>query len=142
MPFKVNNPLLSHLAVLILLSAIRQTASTWEVSESQGEVSALKHYRNFNPGLELNQNDRLKKNLVSMLVRTFLERIQWRLDIIQFDIVINFLGHWRRWCSWCRCSKDIVFLESFRFGHIEKTAWLEIQGKFQNSWRHNLVTKQ
>lgn len=76
MPFKVNNSLLSHLAVLILLSAIGLTASTWEVSESQGEVSALKHYRNFNPGLELNHNDRLKKNLVSMLVRTFLERIQ------------------------------------------------------------------
>lgn len=76
MPFKVNNSLLSHLAVLILLSAIGLTASTWEVSESQVEVSALKHYRNFNPGLELNHNDRLKKKLVPMLVRSFLERIQ------------------------------------------------------------------
>ena len=76
MPFKVNNSLLSHLAVLILLSAIGLTASTWEVSESQVEVSALKHYRNFNPSLELNHNDRLKKKLVPMLVRSFLERIQ------------------------------------------------------------------
>ena len=39
LPFKANYPLLPYLA-----------ASTWEVSELQVEVSALKHYRNFNPG--------------------------------------------------------------------------------------------
>ena len=31
---------------------------------------------------------------------------------------------------------------SWVFGHMEKTAWLEIQGQFQNLWRHNLVNKQ
>ena len=76
MPFKVNYSLLSHLAVLILLSAIGLTASTWEVTESQVEVSTLKYDRNFNPGLELNHNDLLKKKLVLVLVRSFLERIQ------------------------------------------------------------------
>ena len=39
LPFKANYPLLPYRA-----------ASTWEVSELQVEVSALKHYRNFNPG--------------------------------------------------------------------------------------------
>ena len=49
LPFKANYPLLPHLVVLLLLSAIGLAASTWEVSELQVEVSALKH-RNFNPG--------------------------------------------------------------------------------------------
>ena len=76
MLFKVNYLLLPHLVVLTLPPATELRASTWEVSESQVEVSSLKHYRDFNPGLELNHNDRLKKKLVPMLVRSFLERIQ------------------------------------------------------------------
>ena len=31
---------------------------------------------------------------------------------------------------------------SWLFGHAEKTAWLEREGQFQNSWRHNFVKKQ
>ena len=31
---------------------------------------------------------------------------------------------------------------SWLFGHVEKTAWLEGEGLFQNSWRRNLVNKQ
>ena len=28
---------------------------------------------------------------------------------------------------------------SWLFGHVEKKTWLERQGWFQNSWRHNLA---
>ena len=31
---------------------------------------------------------------------------------------------------------------SWLLGHVEKTVWLEREGWFQNSWRHNLVNKQ
>ena len=31
---------------------------------------------------------------------------------------------------------------SWLFGHVGKTAWLERQYEFQNSWRHSLVSKQ
>ena len=34
--------------------------------------------------------------------------------------------------------KDLSLL----FRHVEKTAWLERKGKFQNLWRHSLVNKQ
>ena len=43
--------------------------------------------------------------------------------------------------------KARFFLQIFKvlswlFRHVEKTAWLEGQGLFQNLWRHNLVNKQ
>ena len=31
---------------------------------------------------------------------------------------------------------------SWLFGHVGKTAWLERQDEFQNSWRYNLFNKQ
>ena len=43
--------------------------------------------------------------------------------------------------------KALVVLKIFKFlswlfGHVEETAWLERDGWFQNSWRHNLFNKQ
>ena len=43
--------------------------------------------------------------------------------------------------------KAFFILKIFKFlsgllGDVEKTAWLEKKGKFQNLWRHNLVKKQ
>ena len=31
---------------------------------------------------------------------------------------------------------------SWIFGHVEKTAWLEIKGWYWNLWRHSLVNKE
>ena len=36
----------------------------------------------------------------------------------------------------------ILKLLSWVFGHVEKRAWVERWGEFQNSWRDNLVNKQ
>ena len=43
--------------------------------------------------------------------------------------------------------KDLFVLKIFKFlswlfGHVEKTALWEMQGQFQNLWRHSLVSEQ
>ena len=38
-------------------------------------------------------------------------------------------------------TRYLSFCHDF-FGNVEKMAWLERQGYFQNLWHHNLVNKQ